>query len=136
MKTKALFAPDRFLRSLVAGSLTMTVVFIGTSSVFAQSTSGMQHDSMKSSGSDGSMKMHMTMQDSQKKMNDMQMSGDTDHDFAMMMRAHHQAGIDMAKAEVESGKDPEMLKEAKKIITSQQQDIQKLDAWMQKHPAK
>lgn len=82
------------------------------------------------------MKMHMAMQDGQKKMNEMQMSGDADRDFAMMMRAHHQSGIDMAKAEVESGKDPEMLKEAKKIIASQQKDIQKLDAWLKKHPAK
>lgn len=82
------------------------------------------------------MKMHMSMQDSQKKMNEMQMSGDTDRDFAMMMRAHHQAGIDMAKVEAASGKDPEMVKEAKKIIASQQKDVEKFDAWLQKHPAK
>ncbi|ALK97724.2 hypothetical protein AM586_17425 [Massilia sp. WG5] len=96
---------------------------------------GMQHD-MKSTASDSSMKMHMTMQENQKKMNDMQMSGDIDRDFAMMMRAHHQAGIDMAKVEAESGKNPEMVKEAKKIIASQQKDIQKFDSWLQKHPNK
>ena len=61
---------------------------------------------------------------------------DTDRDFATMMRAHHQHGIDMAKAEVESGKDPAMVKEAKKIIASQQKDIQTFDAWLKKHPAK
>ena len=63
-------------------------------------------------------------------------SGDIDRDFAMMMRAHHQAGFDMAKVEAESGKNPQMVKEAKKIIASQQKDIQKFDSWLQKHPSK
>lgn len=137
MKTNPL-SPKKFtVRPLAAIALATTVAgLIGASPALAQSASGMQHEHMQSGGSNGSMKMHMAMQESNKKMNDMQMSGDADRDFAMMMRAHHQAGIDMAKAEVESGKDPEMLKEAKKIIASQQKDIQKLDAWLQKHPAK
>lgn len=136
MKTNSLFPKNSLVRSLAAGAVVTTVALIGASPAFAQSTSGMQHDQMHSGGADGSMKMHTAMQDNQKKMNDMQMSGDADRDFAMMMRAHHQAGIDMAKVEVESGKDPEMVKEAKKIIASQQKDIQKFDAWLKKHPAK
>ena len=132
MKTKTLSPKKPFVRPLAA-ALATTVVLIGAGSASAQSMPGMQHEHMQSGGSDGSMKMHMVMQDSQKKMNDMQMSGDTDHDFAMMMRAHHQAGIDMAQAEVDSGKDPEMIKEAKKIIASQREDIQKFDAWLKKH---
>jgi len=136
MKTNALLPKNLLIRSITQAALVTATALISTGSAFAQTGAGMQHDNMKSMGSDGSMKMHMVMQDSQKKMGDMQMSGDTDRDFATMMRAHHQAGIDMAKAEVESGKDPEMLKEAKKIIGSQQQDIQKLDAWLKKHPAK
>lgn len=136
MKTNALHPKNVLFRSLTQTVFVTAVALTGTGGALAQSTSGMQHDNMKSMGSDGSMKLHTAMQDSQKKMNDMKMSGDMDRDFAMMMRAHHQAGIDMAKAEVESGKDPEMLKEAKKIISSQQQDIQKLDSWLKKHPAK
>jgi uncharacterized protein (DUF305 family) len=136
MKTNALFATNQLARPFAQVAFAAALGLIGSSQAFAQSNSGMQHDDMKSMGSDGSMKMHMAMEESHKKMNDMQMSGDTDHDFAMMMRAHHQAGVDMAKAEVASGKDPEMIKEAKKIISSQQKDIQKFDAWMQKHPSK
>ncbi|WP_440963173.1 DUF305 domain-containing protein [Massilia sp. GER05] len=135
MKTNALFAKSPLTRPFAHAALAAVFAFAGSGSVLAQSSSGM-HDQMKSGGSDGSMKMHMAMQENQKKMGDMQMSGDTDHDFAMMMRAHHQAGIDMAKAEVESGKNPEMVKEAKKIIASQQKDIQKFDAWLQKHQNK
>lgn len=136
MKTTTSSAKNIFVRPLTAGVLAVTLAAMGASTAFAQSTSGMQHHDMKSGGSDGSMKMHMTMQESQKKMNDMEMSGDTDRDFAMMMRAHHQAGIDMAKAEVASGKDATMVAEAKKIIASQQKDIEKFDAWLQKHPKK
>lgn len=135
MKTNALFAKNPHLRPFAHAALAAAFALVGSSSVLAQSSSGM-HDQMKSGGSDGSMKMHMAMQENHKKMGDMQMSGDTDHDFAMMMRAHHQAGIDMAKAEVDSGKNPEMVKEAKKIIASQQKDIQKFDAWLQKHQNK
>jgi len=136
MKTKPLFRTSSLIGSLVTGALVASVALAGTTPALAQSMAGMQHDNMKSMGSDGSMKMHMAMQENQKKMNDMQMSGDTDHDFAMMMRAHHQAGIDMAKVEAESGKNPEMVKEAKKIIASQQKDVQKFDSWLQKHQNK
>lgn len=136
MKTNSLQSKNSLVRALGAGVLATTVGLIGSSAAIAQSGSGMQHDQMHSSGSDGSMKMHMSMQGNQNMMNDMQMSGDTDRDFAMMMRAHHQAGIDMAKIEADSGKDPEMVKEAKKIIASQQKDIEKFDAWLKKHPAK
>jgi uncharacterized protein (DUF305 family) len=136
MKTHTLMSKKFLGRSFVVAGLAITTTFISATPALAQSNAGMQHDHMQSGSSDGSMKMHMTMQDSQKKMNDMQMSGDTDRDFAMMMRAHHQAGIDMAKAEVDSGKDPEMVKEAKQIITSQQKDNKKFDAWLGKHPKK
>jgi uncharacterized protein (DUF305 family) len=138
MKNKLIFSAPSFLSSLTAGVLVAAVAATGSTPAFAQSMAGMQHDNMdmKSMGSDGSMKMHMAMQDNQKKMNQMEMSGDTDRDFAMMMRAHHQAGIDMANVEVASGKDAAMVSEAKKIIASQQKDIEKFDAWLQKHPKK
>lgn len=136
MKAKSIFRSSSLVSSLTTGVFVASVGLIGAAPAFAQSMAGMQHDDMKSMGSDSSMKMHMTMQTNQKEMNDVQMSGDLDRDFAMMMRAHHQAGIDMAKVEAESGKNPEMVKEAKKIIASQQKDIQKFDSWLQKHSSK
>jgi len=136
MKTKSIFRTNSFICSLTASLLMASAAMTVANPAVAQSMAGMQHGSTKSTGSDGSMKMHMAMQENQKKMNDMQMSGDTDRDFAMMMRAHHQAGVDMAKVEAESGKNQEMLKEAKKIIASQQKDIKKFDAWLQQHPSK
>ena len=81
--------------------------------------------------------MMKTMQDMHQKMSTMPMTGNHDHDFAMMMRSHHQAGIDMAKAQLKNGKDPQMQQMAKKIISDQTKEIQKLDQWMTKyHPPK
>jgi uncharacterized protein (DUF305 family) len=131
MKTRT----QRFLRVAAGATALAAVVLCSSGPVMAQAASGMQHGDMKGSG-DASMKMHMMMEDGQKKMQQMEMSGDPDRDFAMMMRAHHQMGIDMAKAELASGKDPTMTAAAKKIVAEQQKDIEKLDAWLKKHPAK
>jgi uncharacterized protein (DUF305 family) len=80
------------------------------------------------------MQMHAAMEDMQKKVSSMTMTGKTDIDFAMMMVAHHQAAIDMAKAELETGKDPAMLSMAKKIIAAQTKEIAQLETWLKKNP--
>jgi uncharacterized protein (DUF305 family) len=65
-------------------------------------------------------------------MDAMTMTGNVDEDFAMMMRAHHQGAIDMAKTEVASGKDAELRKMAQKVIIDQTKEIAQLDKWMSK----
>ena len=65
-----------------------------------------------------------------------QMTGNVDHDFASMMARHHQAAIDMARVEVEQGRDPEMKRTAQEMIQKQQQEITELRAWMSRHPAR
>ncbi|PRY34935.1 uncharacterized protein (DUF305 family) [Spirosoma oryzae] len=52
-------------------------------------------------------------------MNAMKMTGDADHDFAMMMQMHHQGAIDMANQELKAGNDQTMKTMAQNIITSQ-----------------
>lgn len=36
------------------------------------------------------------------------MTGDVDHDFAMMVSMHHKSAVDMAQLELEHGRDPKM----------------------------
>ena len=67
------------------------------------------------------------------KMTSMPMSGDPDVDFAMMMRIHHQCAIDMANAELSNGKDPQMKKMAKAIVSAQKKEIAQFDAYLAKH---
>lgn len=48
----------------------------------------------------------------------MEPSGNPDHDFAMMMIPHHQGAIDMAKIELQYGKDPLLRGMAEKIVVA------------------
>jgi uncharacterized protein (DUF305 family) len=83
---------------------------------------------------DPAMKMPKSMEDMHKKMAAMSMTGDPDIDFAMMMVVHHEGAIDMAQAEINAGKDPAMIKAAKKIITAQKKEIAQFQEWLKKHP--
>lgn len=51
-------------------------------------------------------------------MQKMPITGDTDKDFAMMMKMHHQQGMDMAIIELAKGKSPAMNAMAKQIIAA------------------
>jgi uncharacterized protein (DUF305 family) len=62
------------------------------------------------------------------------MTGNADADFAMMMRMHHQGAFDMSEAQLRSGKDPEMLEMAKKIIADRKKEIAQFDKYVAKHP--
>ena len=114
---------------------------------YAQSPANPGSDSMQGGKADSSsmsgggmgmkgMDMQGMMKDNNDKMSSMQMTGNSDVDFAMMMRMHHQGAIDMAQAELRDGKAPEMRKMAKDIIAAQKKEIAQLDRFLAKngHP--
>jgi uncharacterized protein (DUF305 family) len=70
------------------------------------------------------------MKDNNDKMLSMQMSGNPDVDFAMMMRIHHQGAIQMAEMELKNGKAPQMRKMAQKIIAAQKKEIAEIDKFL------
>ncbi|MEY2506629.1 MAG: hypothetical protein QOH01_958 [Verrucomicrobiota bacterium] len=77
----------------------------------------------------GSMeKMHMSVAAIQR-------SGNDDVDFVRLMLPHHRAAVDMAKAQLMYGKDPEMRKLAQEIITAQQSEINLMRHWLKEQPA-
>ena len=91
------------------------------------------HSAMQGmSGMGGSGDMHGSMMGMMKSMENMKPSGDTDRDFAMMMKVHHQGAIDMAQAELKSGKDAKMRAMAKRIIEAQRKEIKEFDQWLEK----
>lgn len=79
------------------------------------------------------MDMKGMMKDNNDKMSSMKMTGNTDVDFAMMMRIHHVGAIDMAQAELRDGKDPQMKKMAKAIIAAQKKEIAQFDKFLAKN---
>ena len=63
-------------------------------------------------------------------------TGVPDRDFVTMMIPHHQGAIDMAKALLLYGKDPQMRRLAQEIITDQQSEIQLMQLWLKQHGAR
>ena len=62
-------------------------------------------------------------------------TGDPDRDFVTMMIPHHQGAIDMAKAILLYGKDPQMRRLAQEIIIDQQSEIQLMQLWLKQQSA-
>ena len=79
------------------------------------------------------MDMRQLMMSGMKELESMPMSGDTDYDFAMMMKKHHQNALDMADVELQKGKDPTLRSMANGIIKSQTKEIKAFDQWLAKH---
>lgn len=125
-------------------STTAVLAALGTFAASAQpqgaapSAPGSQN--MSSMGSGGAMsgkgsgEMHSKMQSGMQQMQQMKPTGDTDRDFAVMMRMHHQQALDMARSEIEHGKSAELKAMARKIVKDQTKEIAQLDAWLKKHP--
>ena len=81
----------------------------------------------------GSQALHTAMEKGHKDMMGMKMTGDADHDFAMMMVSHHKGAIVMSDIILKHGKDPKIQAMARKIIDAQKKEIAEFEAWMKAH---
>ena len=62
-------------------------------------------------------------------------SGNEDRDFAAMMLPHHQGAVDMARIELQYGKDPVLRRLAEAIIVEQLQEIEVMRRELRQLPA-
>ncbi|WP_232290851.1 DUF305 domain-containing protein [Polaromonas naphthalenivorans] len=135
-----------FLKTLPFAAIALSATLLQPM-VHAQSPASSNQGSMQGSKGHAStmsgagmdmkgMDMKGMMKDNNDKMSSMQMTGNVDVDFAMMMRIHHLGAIDMAQAELKDGKAPEMRKMAQNIIAAQKKEIAQLDKFLAKngHP--
>ena len=129
----------------IAGVLTAAVLITGVCSV-VMAQSHMQHQSMDpASMQKTKTDMAQTMSDTastkafkethMKMMKDMDItySGNPDADFVRGMIPHHQGAIDMAKVQLQHGKNAQMRKMAEKIIKDQEREIAQMQAWLKKN---
>lgn len=63
-------------------------------------------------------------------MGKMQMTGNTDKDFAMMMISHHESAVKMSKDELSHGMNARLKQMAKKGIEDQTKEINEFKSWM------
>lgn len=137
---------QKSVRERIRGGACLSLAILGLLAAAASNAQTASSSAMPASGAMGkpmmsameaggaSKEMQTSMMSGMEKMKDMKLSGDTDKDFAMMMKMHHQQALEMAKPEVDHGKSPEMKAMARKIIKDQTKEIAQLDAWMKKHP--
>jgi uncharacterized protein (DUF305 family) len=131
-ETNMKYAPRAWKQELTIAAI---VSLLGVSSLaFAQSNTGAgSNDGASSTSSTGQMQsgdLMKAMQPSDQQMKAMKETGNTDRDYAMMMRAHHQGGIAMSQLELQNGKDPAMRKMAQKIMNSQKKEMAQFDKWL------
>lgn len=61
------------------------------------------------------------------------LTGDTDHDFAILMINHHQSAMDMAQSLLHHGHHDELKEMATKMIEDQSKEITELQNWLLKN---
>ena len=133
MKLK-IFAPAIFAAGVLVGIAGVEGT-LHAASAFAHDTSmsGPMSGSinMKMMGkSVGDREMMGTMQSMQAAMASLHLGGDQDHDFMLMMIQHHKSAITMGKVELARGKKPELKALAQDIISSQSDEIVKMQGWL------
>lgn len=77
--------------------------------------------------------MMAIMHNMEAKMDTMTKMNNVDHDFAMMMKMHHQGAIDMANNELTRGDNAEIKSKASQIISAQTAEINELNAFINSH---
>ena len=115
----------------------LAALWLASAPAQAQTAPAMAHSAsmpmgQMQKGAAGSHDMKASMMMGMDGMQKMTMSGDTDKDFAMMMKMHHQQALHMAEMELAHGKAPEMKAMARQIIAAQKKEITQFDKWLAK----
>lgn len=113
-----------------AADTTATTTETTTAADGSHDMAGMDHAGMDhgSAAPAGSSPQLVAMNEMMQKMHATKPKGNTDHDFAHHMLAHHQGAVAMADIELRDGKDATMRRMAEQIKADQQREIAALEA--------
>ena len=112
------------------GLLVLLILVCSTGSPARQGLPSSQKE--QNTGTAG-LEMEQAMEKMHAAMASIKASGDDDADFVRFMLPHHQAALDMAKAELTHGKDSQMRRLAQEIVTDQQSEIELMQLWLKRH---
>jgi uncharacterized protein (DUF305 family) len=93
----------------------------------ASLSAGPDSASVAKAFTDANAKMHKDMM--------MTFSGKADIDFMKGMIPHHEGAVDMAKVQMQFGKDPELRKLADDVVRTQNEEITRMRDWLKKNGA-
>jgi len=114
--------------------LGITAVVLAFMGGLATSAKHMTMDDARTQDQNGSELMK-SMKAMHAAMGTAQRSGNDDEDFVNLMLPHHEAAVEMAKAELFHGNDPQMRRLAQEIITDQESEIQLMSLWLDQQKA-
>ena len=108
----------------------LLVLLILVCSIASPARQGLTSAQQEHSAGTAALEMERAMEKMHAGMASIKPSGDNDADFVRLMLPHHQAALDMAKAELTHGKDPQMRRLAQEIVTDQQSEIELMQLWL------
>ncbi len=118
---------------IIASALFASALFASANMLMAQEMNHDIHKGHKMGDKSASSMAFTAANDKMHKDMMVELTGDTDVDFVKGMMPHHQGAIDMAKIELQYGKDVETRKLATEIIKAQEIEIAQMKAWLLAH---
>ena len=106
------------------------VLLILLCSIASPTQRGLASSKNEQTAAPARLELDRAMEKMHARMATMKPTGDTDVDFVRLMLPHHQAALDMAKAELAYGKDSQMRRLAQEIVADQQSEIELMERWL------
>ena len=110
----------------------LLVLLILVCSIASPARKGLPSSEKDQTEGTAGLEMEQAMEKMHTGMASIKPTGDNDADFVRFMLPHHQAALDMAKAELTHGKDPQMRRLAQEIVTDQQSEIELMQLWFKR----